>query len=502
MKKATLYFTSDMHGYVFPTDYRDDTTKAMGMLAVMNNYKKDGNTIILDAGDTIQGSPFTTYLSQYPQDIHPIATVMNEAGYDYVTLGNHEFNYGYDYLASYVNHLNAKVLCANVTDKTNQLPIFNSDIKVLENGLKVGVIGFTTEFIPVWEKAQNLTHFDVLETFEAVKVAHDELRQQVDVLVGLYHGGFEADIHTHEILSPSAENVGYKICSKLQFDVLLTGHQHMPIPSHQIHKTHIVQTTHNATSYVKVEIEVGDEMTISSNLHEPSTAIYEPLAQTLMPLQQKVQAWLDTAVGHLNVSLQPTTHLDMALHGTQLANFINQVQLEVSGADIACTSFANSIKGFNQDVTVRDIVSTYVFPNTLVVRRVTGEVLKQVLEVCASYFAYDDGQVSISRDFTYPKESHYNYDYFANMFYEFDITRPVGDRVVSMKFAGENILPQQELTLVMNNYRSSGVGGYEAYLDCEIIQDIQVEMTEVIINYFMKHQNVTVDDTTYYMVKR
>ncbi|MGL4374516.1 MAG: bifunctional metallophosphatase/5'-nucleotidase, partial [Turicibacter sp.] len=62
MKNLKIYFTSDLHGYVYPTDYRDSTQKQMGMLNIINAFKKDGNTLVIDGGDTIQGSPFTTYL--------------------------------------------------------------------------------------------------------------------------------------------------------------------------------------------------------------------------------------------------------------------------------------------------------------------------------------------------------------------------------------------------------------------------------------------------------
>ena len=129
MKELKIYFTSDLHGYVYPTDYTDTTIKPMGMLNIIASYQKDGNTLIIDGGDTIQGSPFTTFLSSEKLIKHPIAEVMNAGGYDYITLGNHEFNYGYDYLKSYLDYLNAKCLCTNVLDKTNQLPIQGYDIK-------------------------------------------------------------------------------------------------------------------------------------------------------------------------------------------------------------------------------------------------------------------------------------------------------------------------------------------------------------------------------------
>ena len=161
MKNLKIYFTSDLHGYVYPTDYVDKSEKNIGLLNIINQFEKDGNTLIIDAGDTIQGSPFTNYLSNAEFDVHPIATIFNEGGYDYITLGNHDFNYGYDYLKKYLYNLDAKCLCANVDDKTNELGILPYDIKTLGNGLKVGIIGFTTDFINIWERAENLTNFNI-----------------------------------------------------------------------------------------------------------------------------------------------------------------------------------------------------------------------------------------------------------------------------------------------------------------------------------------------------
>ena len=217
-----------------------------------------------------------------------------------------------------------------------------------------------------------------------------------------------------------------------------------------------------------------------------------------LPLENKVQHWLDTPVGFLDSELQPTSHLDMALNGSNLANFINQVQLETSKADISCTSFANVIKGFNKNVTVRDILSTYPYPNTLAVIEVNREILKLALERCASYFDNDNGKISISENFLKPKVEHYNYDYFANINYTFDLNKEVGNRVVSIKYKNEELSNDETLTLVMNNYRSSGAGGYEFYENCKVIKEILVEMPEIIINYFKNNPKVVVDTARYY----
>ena len=101
MKDLKIYFTSDLHGYVYPTDYVNTTEKNIGILNIINSFEKDDNTLIIDGGDTIQGSPFTNYLSNTDFDVHPIATIFNEGQYDFVTLGNHDFNYGKKYLKKY-----------------------------------------------------------------------------------------------------------------------------------------------------------------------------------------------------------------------------------------------------------------------------------------------------------------------------------------------------------------------------------------------------------------
>ena len=129
------------------------------------------------------------------------------------------------------------------------------------------------------------------------------------------------------------------------------------------------------------------------------------------------------------------------------------------------------------------------------------EILKLALERSASYFNNDNGNISISQSFLKPKLEHYNYDYFANIEYTFDLNKEVGNRVVSIKYKGEELNYTKKLTLVMNNYRASGAGGYECYDKCKVVKEIVLEMPEIIINYFKNNPNVTVDTTKYITVK-
>ncbi len=503
MKNLKVYFTSDLHGYMYPTDYVNKEEKSMGLMNMINQFQKDGNTLIIDAGDTIQGSPFTNYLSKNEFDIHPIATIMNEGKYDYITFGNHDFNYGYDYLNKYISNLDAKCLSANIVDKTNNMDIIPYDIKTLENGLKIGLIGITSDYVNTWEREDNICNFTVSDVFDSVLPIHNKLKEEVDVLIGIYHGGFEYDIESHKQLSTTSENIAYKLCKELEFDLLFTGHQHMEIGGQDLHGTFISQTPHNATKFVELNLSFDDNkvQNITSSLKEVVLNPNKKMYDEFLELENKVQHWLDTPVGFLDTKLQPTSHLDMALNGSNLANFINQIQLEESHADISCTSFANVIQGFNNNVTIRDVMSTYPYPNTLILKEVNRENLKLALERCASYFdVMENKEIRISDTFLKPKVEHYNYDYFANIEYTFDLSKEVGNRVVSIKYKGEELSDSTTLSLVMNNYRASGAGGYELYQECKTTKEIMVEMPEVIIEYILNNKNIVVDKSKYLTV--
>lgn len=139
-------------------------------------------------------------------------------------------------------------------------------------------------------------------------------------------------------------------------------------------------------------------------------------ADALQSAEAQTARWLDTPVGRLDVPIPAEDPLTLAKNGSLLANLINQVQLEASGADISLTSLSNRVVDFPQDVTVRAIVSAYAFPNTLQTIRVTRAVLTAALERSLSYFDFaPDGSLCISDTFLRPIIQHFNYDYFSGL---------------------------------------------------------------------------------------
>ena len=496
MRQLTIYFTSDTHGFLYNTGFVDASPQPMGLLGM--RFPKDGNTLIIDGGDTIQGSPLTYFCHDTGEPL-PVAPAMNDRGYDYVTLGNHDFNYGPAWLRDYLTRLNAVCLCANVADEAHGLSILPHTVHTLENGLRVGLIGLVTSWINLWEKQENLSGLTISDTLAAARRSWQALQGQYDVLVGIYHGGLERNLETGALLSSSDENIGCRLCEEIPFDLLLTGHQHIAMENRSWHGTHIVQPPCNATSYICVEMD--DQRRFTSRLCPVPAEHVLTEAETI--LREKMDRWLDTPIGHLPRDLWPAGKLEMALHGSPIADFFNQVQLWATGADISCTSLPNELRGFSRSVTVRDVVASYVYANTLITLRVTGRVLRQALEQCARYFdVHPDGTVGIAAPFLQPKEAHFNYDYFAGIAYTFDLSRPAGERVTRLEREGRPICDAEEFTLCLSNYRATGAGDFDCYLPCPRLREGQTEVRDLLLDYIRLHPDIQLSPGPAFTVQR
>ena len=205
------------------------------------------------------------------------------------------------------------------------------------------------------------------------------------------------------------------------------------------------------------------------------------------------QDWLDAVVGLLSQPLLPGEPLTMAMEGSALADFFNRVQLLSTGAQLSATSLANEVAGLPRVVHRRDVLTAYPYTNTVTVLRVSGRVLRLAVERSAEYFTLDgDGRVCISRQFLKPKVEHYNYDYYAGVNYAIDVSRPVGQRVVSLSYRGREVEDGDSFSLCLNSYRASGAGGYDFYRDCPVLEESDTEMTELILKSFAQHRNMDV----------
>ena len=497
----SIIFTSDTHGHVYPVNYAKNSPENSGLFCVASQITKDENTLVLDGGDSLQGTPLLSYYLEHKDeyDFNPMAEGFNEMGLDYYTLGNHDFNFGYDAIADYVSYMKATLISANVEDLGGKLGIKKNVIHTMPDGTRVGITAAVTGYVNVWEQADHLTLLKVTDPVEALRQQYEELDGKCDLKIAIYHGGFEEDLKTGTLLSQTAENQACKIAREMGYDILLTGHQHIAVPSVVIEGTHGVQPPSNATKYCLLNVEKAEQgFDISSELvtlNAPDERCQEILDRHdfMKGLTDKIQTWLDEPIGSLGKEIAPEQKLDAALHGSKVASIFNQVQLDYTGADFSCTSLANDPLGLKKDITVRDVLGIYQFANTVEVKEVTKAVLKAALEISADYFYYDKetGEVSVSKKFLQPKIEHYNYDYYAGLEYEYDLTRPVGDRVVMMrKLDGTELKDDEKYTLVTSNYRATGTGGYECIGNCKSVGSYADEMPELLIRFIRKNTPV------------
>ena len=333
-KTFTIYFTSDLHGYIYPTDYRSREMRDIGLFKCASQFRKDGNTLVIDGGDILQGSPLGAFCHDTLGNASRFAEIMNRCGYDYVTLGNHDFNYGMPYLDTYLDALHARCVCENVRWDGAGVR-FPSRIHVLENGLRIGIVGIVTDYVNIWERPEHLSGIAITDPVPAAKAALEALKDQVDVTLCIYHGGFERDLATGRVLSATHENVAYRLCQELDFDLLLTGHQHMTVHGQTLNHTFVVQPTDRGQEFLRIQAVVSDtEKHFSSETIPAGGPCRKDWIDEFAGMEHGAQDWLDQVVGHLPHPLQPDTPLRMAAHGSGLPDLFNAVQLWASGAQI------------------------------------------------------------------------------------------------------------------------------------------------------------------------
>lgn len=499
--KFRILYTSDVHGSLIPDNFSTMSKDQKGLSRLKTYIETINNDyLLLDNGDILQGSPLMNYwLANETHSITPTSQVMNHLGYHYSTLGNHDFNYGKRILDKYIKESNQEFLCCNVFYK-NEYYCKPYAIKTLENGIKIGIIGAVTQAVPNWEKPNNITHFKFLDAFESIKAIVNEIRDKIDCLIVLYHGGIERDIKTGVPLGrKSSENEGYKIANELPIDILLTGHQHNETEG-VINNTLVLQTTHSAYNFGEINITF-ENVNNQWNIKDKTGNIIKMNYESDILTEKMLEILVDDTNKYLDQILVTTdgesllidNPFEARLNNHPLFKIVNEAQKWISGVSISAASLPNHIPGLKHLISMRDLESTFVYPNTLFVIEVTGKTLKMALEKAACYFALKDGIIVVDPLFVHPKVEHYNYDIYSGIDYIIDISLPPFNRLVSATYQGETINDNQIYQVVLNNYRAIGGGDYLMYRDQKIIKEINMTTAEIVIEYFKNHPHLLIE---------
>jgi 2',3'-cyclic-nucleotide 2'-phosphodiesterase/3'-nucleotidase len=495
--------TSDVHGYVYPTNYINNKELDLGLAKVQTKIKqiKKKNCLLIDSGDSIQGSPLDYYYFKKKQGhIHPMATVYNVMNYDYITIGNHEFNYGPGVLNSFLSNLNATVINSNILNKGTNKPFFgvSHDIKEYNNGLKIGIIGVTTHYIPNWEQPANIKDLLIKDAFETTKSLAKKLKKSVDYLIVSYHGGFERNLESFALeVEDTGENQGAKMLLEIpEIDLLLTGHQHRTIQG-KYKNTSYVQPSFNGQLFSEIIVDFTYKTSWTSEtkitLHDVKNVTADPeVLDIIHECQKETQNYLNVPVGTLDNDLLITNQFQARFHKHPIVSLINTVQLQETNAEISLCSLGNEVSGFRKEITLRDILGTYPFPNTLVVKAMKGSEIKKALEKTAEFFAIKNGTIVISDKFLSPKKQLYSYDMYDPISYTIVVSNPIGNRIKDLTYNEKPLDLNHTYKVVMNNYRAAGGGDYVFIKNCPTIQDTQKEVIEVLSEYILQSNHISI----------
>jgi 2',3'-cyclic-nucleotide 2'-phosphodiesterase/3'-nucleotidase len=525
--KLTVLGTSDTHGNVYNWDYYrdaeyDDSAHndvGVAKLAALVNQIRDepgATTLVLDAGDTIQGTPLATYYAKQEPitatgEKHPMARAMNVLHYDAVTLGNHEFNYGLPLLNLWIRQLGFPALAANAISVKTGRPAFTPYIiKKVSLGrhaptLRVGILGLTNPGSAIWDRANVEGRIEFTDMIaSAAKWVPIMRARGADIVLISAHGG-DSGTSSYGPELPN-ENPTALIAEQVPgIDAILFGHAHREVPQRFVTnlKTGEQVLLSEPSKWGQRLTKMDFDITRVKGQWKITTKAATSLNTNTVEADPKVLAAVrkqhDKTVAYVNqVVAASTVELSAATsryEDTPILDYINKVQTDIVTAALAGTAHASlpvlSIAApfsrtavFPQgDVKIKDVAGLYIYDNTLEAVVLTGAEVKAYLEYSAKYFVtHAVGAPVDPATISDPAVPDYNYDVLSGVDYDIDISKPVGSRITRLRIAGADVAAGAQFVVAVNNYRRSGGGSFPGIVKTQVYNE-QQEIRQLLIDW-------------------
>ncbi|MFI8893033.1 bifunctional metallophosphatase/5'-nucleotidase [Streptomyces paradoxus] len=504
----TVLGTTDLHGNVFNWDYftdkefddKDHNDVGLAKVSTLVNRvraeKGRRNTLLIDAGDTIQGTQLSYYYAKVDPitaeggPVHPMAQAMNTMGYDAAALGNHEFNYGIPVLRKFEQQCRFPLLGANALDAKTLRPAFapysmHRLRTPFGRDVKVAVLGLTNPGIAIWDKAnvQGKMTFPGLEE-QAAKWVPKLRSMGADVVIVSAHSGSSGTSSYGDQL-PYVENAAGLVAEQVPgIDAILVGHAHTEIPEY------FVTNKKTGKKVVLSEpLKWGQRLTlfdfelvwekgcwkvekVGAKVLNSNTVEEDPkITKLLGDEHEKVVAYVNQVIG---TNAAEMTSAEAPYKDVPIIDLINHIQADtvkqaLAGTEYAALPVLSQAACFSRsaripagEVTIRDVAGLYVFENTLEARLMTGAQMKAYLEYSANYFvqtapgaAVDPAKLTNANG-----TPDYNYDVVSGLTYEIDIAKAAGSRVTNVRFEGQPLADDAKFVFAVNNYRANGGGNF------------------------------------------
>jgi len=539
--KLKIIETSDVHGSLFPYDFKDNK-EITSSLAQIYTYvkeeraKKDQSVILLDDGDILQGQPVVYYYNFEKTNVpHICAQVMNYMKYDAGTVGNHDIEPGHPVYDKIDKEFNFPWLAANAVNSKTGKPYFenrwqhNKPYTVIKRkGIKIAVLSLITPAIPNWlpEKIWSEIRFD--DMIESAKkwVAIIKEKEKPDLLVGLFHSGIEYNYNGQTENTPLLENASKLVAEKVPgFDIVLAGHDHkvwnFDVKNSEGKNVLILDPANAARNAAVATVTLQYDSSSSSWKKEITGEIvasknYQPDAGYMKKFGHAIEEVKQYVSKPIGVFTRTISTRESLFGDSPFVDLIQKIQLELTHADVSFSeplSFNAEIK--KGTVYVRDMFNLYRFENLLYTMKMSGKEIKDYLEYSfGNWFNQmknsDDDLLKFKKDstgnilYSYHQAqlatNYYNFSSAAGINYTVDVSKPAGERVKIKSFSnGKPFDMNKYYSVAMNSYRGNGGGGHlilgakipKLEIPKRIITSTQKDLRYYLMKWIEKKKSVT-----------
>jgi 2',3'-cyclic-nucleotide 2'-phosphodiesterase / 3'-nucleotidase / 5'-nucleotidase len=493
--------TTDVHGQATAWNYLADAPFPGGLSRAARvvdslRARHPGQVVLLDAGDLIQGSPFTTYFARIaPQDPHPVLDVMGAMGYDAATPGNHEFNFGVAFMFRALRSASFPYVSGNIYSLPQDTLAFPAHTVVQRGGIRIGVTGFTTPGVMVWDRENLRGRARVARLGETAPRVLRQLDGAADFTIVLLHAGL-GGASSYDTTGIGPEHDGAALArGPVKPDLVIAGHTHRELADTVINGVHFVQPGNFAQSLsvVHVTLQRGDRGWNPTRIRTELIPLgrVEPLpsmVRRLEPEHDVVRRWLAQPLANVSADMPATT---ARAEPTPIINYLNEVQRRKAGTDLSATAVFDNRAIFRAgEVTVAQVAQLYPYENTLRGIRISGQQLKDFLEHSARYYVVDPaGRVALNDSIP-----GYNFDVVSGAEYAVDLRLPVGSRIRGLSVRGRPVEPGDQFTMAVNSYRQAGGGGYSMLAGAPVVYDRGENVRDLLIQDLRARGVLSVQD--------